>query len=497
MTEKQKAQTNDVSTSRKRSPIVVVLGHVDHGKSSLLQYVRQTEMLRKEAGGITQATGAYEIEHNKERITFIDTPGHAAFSKMRSRGAHVADLAILVVAADDGVKPQTKESIQTLCETKTPFVVAINKIDKNNADVERVKRELTESGVLLEGMGGDVSFELISAKTGEGVNKLLDLVLLVSEFIDLTYNTNTPASGVVIEAKLDKSRGNEVTAIVKNGVLKKGGKIFTRTAQGKIKALQNFLREGVEELRPSSPALILGFGELPAVGEEFVIDETSTINFESLTPSSKEHRDTKPQMISSKSDVENLLIILKADTAGSLEAVSQVLRALQIEGVGIRIFSEGIGIVTDSDVKDANVAGAVVVGFNTRAHKSAEILAQNQGVKIVTSNIIYDLVKKVEEELRYIKTPPPLGTLEVLKLFSAKGSKQLIGGRVLGGEFRNKTHADVIRGDSKIGEGKILSLKIQKQDVSLVEMGKECGVVIESSTTVEVGDKIVIAAPTR
>ena len=471
-----------------RSPIVVVLGHVDHGKTSLLDYIRKTNVTAKEAGGITQATGAYEIEHKGKRITFIDTPGHEAFGKMRSRGAKVADLAILVVAADDSVKPQTKESIQILKQAQVPFVVAINKIDKNSADPERVKKDLAQNEVLLEGYGGDVSFELISAKTGEGIDKLLDFVLLAAEFVDLTYDPKAFAGGIIVEAKLDKFRGNEVTVVVKNGTLKKGDAIFTATAKGKIKALQNFLRENVNELIPSAPALILGFETLPAVGEEFLVGERPKVLDQQPKTQNKEQ---------GKPDVQSLVIVLKADTGGSLEAASQILGALNVEGVGVRIFSEGVGNISDGDIKDADAAGATIIGFNVKADRAAETLAQNQNIKIITSNIVYELVQKLQDELKRIKTPPPIGIFEVVKIFNQKGSEQLIGGKVLEGEMRNKFHVDIVRAEVVLGGGRIKSLKMGKQDASRVEAGRECGVMLESGTVVEVGDRIVIPPPTK
>ncbi len=473
-----------------RPPIVVVLGHVDHGKSSLLQYIRKTEMLKKEAGGITQATGAYEVLHKSKLITFLDTPGHEAFGKMRSRGANVADLAILVVAADDGVKPQTKESIQILKQSNTPFVVAINKIDKNNADIEKVKKDLAQNEVLLEGYGGDVSFELISAKTGEGVDKLLDLLLLASEFIDLPFDIKKPASGVIIEAKLDKFRGNEVTVIIKNGTLHKGEEIFTATAKGKIKALQNFLRESADELIPSSPALILGFEDLPQVGEEFSTDEKAI----SVPVSEIKEKNNRAK---SADGVEELTIILKADSSGSLEAASQIIGALSEDEVGIKIWGQGVGNITDSDVKDASASGATIIGFNATADKAVEVLAQNQKVKIIASNIVYDLIEKLKVELIRIKIPPPQGIFEVLKIFNQKNNEQLVGGKVTEGEFKNKSYLDIKRGEAILGHGRVKSLRSGKQDASRIEAGKECGIFLDSPVVIEVGDIIIIPPPSK
>lgn len=483
-------QNSILDGAKLRSPIVVVLGHVDHGKSSLLQYIRKTEMLKKEAGGITQATGAYEVLHKDKLITFLDTPGHEAFGKMRSRGANVADLAILVVAADDGVKPQTKESIQILKQSNTPFVVAINKIDKNNADIEKVKQDLAQNEVLLEGYGGDISFELISAKTGEGVDKLLDLLLFAAEFLDLSYDATKSATGLVIEAKLDKFRGNEVTLIIKDGTLRKGEEIFTATAKGKIKALQNFLRENAEELQPSSPAVILGFEILPQVGEVFSTD-SSAVNSVNVESKEKNNRGK------TEKGVEELVIILKADSAGSLEAAAQIIGALSEDEVGIRIWGEGVGNITDRDVKDASTAGATIIGFNTTADKAVEVLAQNQNVKMIISKIVYDLIEKIKVELIRIKIPPPQGILEVLKVFNQKNNEQLVGGKVLEGELKNKSYLDICRGEVVLGHGRIKSIRVGKQDASRVEVGKECGVFLESPVAVEVGDMIIVPPPSK
>ncbi len=532
----QTKENPSISKGEIRSPIVVVMGHVDHGKTSLLDYIRKTNVTAKEAGGITQATGAYEIIHvphesrtnaditqnNAEvgkniqrdsasilresakgdsaatgrRITFIDTPGHEAFSKMRSRGAKVADLAILVVAADDGVKPQTKESILTLKEAKTPFVVAINKIDKNNADIEKVKSDLAQNEVLLEGYGGDVSFQLISAKTGEGVSDLLDLILLASEFQDLEFNSDAPGRGFVIEAKLDKRRGNEVSVIIRDGVLKMGDLVYTSTARGKVKALQNFLRENVDKLSPSSPAVILGFESLPVIGEEFVVGDAPERTADEQTKAENQKNGTRGAK-EKTAGILSLTLILKADTAGSLEALSPILRALKDEGVDIDVFSEKVGVISDGDVKEAISANAVIIGFNVKPEKAAESLAQNNGIKIITSNIIYDLIKKVQAELTNIKTPKPLGILEVLAIFNQKTREQLIGGKVLEGELKNKSYCDVLRAEAVIGTGRIMSLKMQKQDASRVEAGKECGVMFDSAVVIQVGDKIVIPPPNK
>ena len=477
---------------KERSPIVVIMGHVDHGKTSLLDYIRKTNVIAKEAGGITQSIGAYEITHPStssgqvKHITFIDTPGHEAFSKMRSRGATVADLAILVVAADDSVKPQTKEAIQILKDSGTTFIVAINKIDKNNSDPERVKNDLLQNEVLLEGYGGNISYALISAKNGEGVPELLDLILLAAEVEDLKYDPEAVPTGIVIEAKLDRERGNEVMVVLKNGVLKQGEEIFTETAKGKIKVLENFLGEEVKEIVPSSPALIIGFEDLPAVGEEFQMgahpeshasDERKMIGRTPIKKQNKEKRLT-------------LRLILKANVAGSLEAVSDAIKKLSQDEVIIEIMDEAVGDITDGDVKLSIANGAVIFGFGTRVKKPALVLAEANGVRIYTADIIYELLKFVDEEINNLKSPKPTGILEVLAVFNQKSSKQLIGGRVTDGILRKGLHT-VERAGEAIGQGRIVSLEQGKKEVTQVETGKECGMFFDSPIKIEVGDKIL------
>ncbi len=494
MTNNQQLKTKN---SLPRPPIVVVMGHVDHGKTTLLDYIRKTTVAIKEAGGITQSIGAYEITHTPisinqpnqhesapaegRKITFIDTPGHEAFSKMRARGAKVADLAILVVAADDGVKPQTNEVIQVLKQTETPFVVAINKIDKNNADPEKVKQELMQAGVLLEGFGGNVSWQAISAKTGEGVNELLDLLLLTAEVENLTYNPEAKCSGVVIEAKMDSRRGLTAIAIVRNGILKVGDEITTQSAVGKIKILENFLGERVEELFPSSPALILGFESLPQIGEEFWSGEVNLAEIKpipagavaAITPISQP---VVPSVVS---------LIVKADVSGSLEAVTGIIKTIP----GVEVLSESVGDITDGDVKAASSNGASIVGFNVRITKPAENLAKAQNVLIITSEVIYELVKILQDKAESLKKPIQ-SEIEILKVFSHKGKRQLIGGRVNSGKIKNKSELKIIRGDNEVGQGRVTNLQSQKQDAREVNLGEECGILFESETTVEVGDKL-------
>lgn len=476
-----------------RPPVVVVMGHVDHGKTTLLDTIRKTNVAAREEGGITQSIGAYEITHTpkgsaeKKRITFIDTPGHEAFSRMRERGAHVADLAIVVIAADDGVKPQTKEVLQILKESATPFVVALNKIDKNNADPERVKQELAAQGVLLEGYGGDVSWQGISAKTGEGVGELLDLVLLAADVQGLTYDPGAMVQGMVIEAKLDRRRGNEVSVIVQDGTLRAGDEIVAGTAAGKVKVLENFRGERVKELAPSSPALIIGFEKLPQAGDALMAGQVILAEVEVKAREGQ----GLPRSPNGSPAMTRLPLILKADFAGTLEALSELIKNLPPRDIVPDVIAEGVGDVGDNDVQLAIATGASIIGFRVKIGTGAGRLAEAHGIRIVTSNVIYELIKTVEEALVKGAAPVLCGELEVLALFSKKGNKQIIGGRVAQGTLKNRVQAEIIRKESVLGRGKILNLQVQKQDVNEVEEGKECGLMIESGVTIQVGDHLV------
>ncbi len=481
--------SDENSKNLKRPPVVVVVGHVDHGKTSLLDYIRKTNVVAKEAGGITQSVGAYEIDHNGQRITFIDTPGHEAFSKMRARGAHVADVGVLVVAGDEGVKPQTKEALKALQVSKTPFVVAITKMDKPNADVEKVKNDLTANNIFLEGYGGNVSYQGVSSKTGEGINELLDLILLASEVEDLSYNPENLAHGAVLEAKMDNRRGNTVTVILKDGKLKKGDLIVTASASGKAKILENFLGKQAAELLPSSPAVILGFEDLPQVGEEFTAGKLTEAELKKVTKivSRKlESSNTKNK------ETQTTRVILKADVAGSLEALHDLLRKIPIkENQTLDIISQSVGEITDGDVKDAVATGAMILGFRSYPNKAAENLARAQNIIIVTDEIIYKLAEGIEKAFLEMGRSKFSGELEILAIFSGKGKIQTIGGRVNRGQIRAKSWLEIQRAEEMIGKGKILNLQQKKNDANAVSEGNECGLIFESDVKIQVGDKLL------
>ncbi len=472
--------------AKSRQPIVVVMGHVDHGKTTLLDYIRKTALATREAGGITQAIGAYEAEHNDRKITFIDTPGHEAFSKMRARGASAADMAVLVVAAEEGVKPQTKEVIKTLEETKTPFVVAINKIDKPGVDIEKTKNDLMAAGVYLEGYGGQVSYEPISAKTGENVDKLLDLILLAADMAELGADASKPGTGYVLETRLNKNRGLEVSIISKDGIFSRGDDVATSTAKGKIKMLENFLGKPVESVLPGVPALIVGFEESPVVGEEIFSGAEADENYKK-TAGAK--RDLSP---TTKDGEISIPLILKASDAGSLEALSEIVRAMPLPKP-VKIVDESVGEIGESDIKMAISSGADIVAFKTKLDRAAKNLTEARDVKIMSSDIIYELIKAIEDSARHLAEGKLIGELDVLAVFNqTKLEKQVVGGRVVSGIFKNKGPFEITRGGEKVGLGKITNLQSQKKDIISLPDGQEGGLMVGSDVAIQKGDHLLI-----
>jgi translation initiation factor IF-2 len=488
-------EAKKIPAGKQRPPIVVVMGHVDHGKTTLLDHIRKANVALREAGGITQAVGAYEIVHHDRKITFIDTPGHEAFSAMRSRGAQAADLAILVVAADEGVKPQTKEAIKILEETKTPFVVAINKTDKTGGSIEKAKNDLMAANVFLEGYGGSVSYQGISAKTGEGVDALLDLVLLAADMEELFYDPALPASGYILEARRGSQRGLEASVIVKNGTLRRGDLIRTPSASGKVKILEDFLGKSAESLEPSAPAVIVGFEALPAVGEEFSVGESAGSAVAPVLRGEKKAW----KLGAGAANGKELNLILKASDGGSLEALSAVLRQIgEKDEKGILVLDEAVGDITDSDVRNALANDATIIGFKNRAEKGAQNLAEAQGVTVITSKIVYELADAVTEFLLGKRNPQAMGKLEVLAVFNQeKLEKQLVGGRVTEGVIRGKAAFEIFRLSENgvlepVSAGKIVSLREKKSEIAQAEKGKEIGVLAASGAAINVGDVLVV-----
>lgn len=475
-----------------RPPIVVVMGHIDHGKSTLLDFIRQTKIVEAEAGGITQHLGAYEVEVKGKKITFLDTPGHEAFTSIRERGATIADLAILVVSAEEGVKPQTLEALAAITAAHKPYLVAINKIDRPNANIERTKQNLAEHNILVESYGGKIPSVNISAKTGAGIDELLDLILLIAELEDLSANPHQPAEGYILEANLDPRVGVTATLIPKNGTLKRGDYVVSGSSLAKIKKLENYLGLVVESAPPSSPVKLYGFTAIPPVGS----------NFRSY-PDKKE-AEAALQTPAPTATIEApatgeekflLPIVIKADVAGSLEALKKELTKLITPLGGWKIISEGLGAISENDVKLATGSNrSLVVGFNVKAEKAASDLAERLGITIETNNIIYRLSEWLEQKLEELR---PKATVEVtagearlLKLFSRTRDKQVVGGQVLNGEIRRGREVKILRRGVEIGRGRITDLEQAKEKTNTVPAGEQFGAVIESKLTLASGDTI-------
>jgi translation initiation factor IF-2 len=484
-----------------RPPVVVVMGHIDHGKTTLLDFIRKANVAAGESGSITQHIGAYEIEFEGRRITFLDTPGHESFSKMRSRGARVADVAVLVVAADDGVKPQTLEALKAITEAGIPYIVAINKIDKPEANSDRVKQELAEKGVLLEGWGGSVPVALTSGKEGKGVPELLELLFLVTDLENLTADSAVPAKGVVIETQLDTRRGNTATLLIKDGTLKKGDWIVSGITMASVKILEDFQGKTIQQATFSSPVRVLGFAELPVVGEAFIA-------FPDRKQAEGEVAEHKRggaistlgtgELLIEKQDGKFILpIIVKADVAGTREAIETELAKLEFPEIGLKILRSGVGDITDEDIKLASSQkGAVVIGFKVKAPASTVALAERFGETVKTFQIIYEIVDWLRMEMEQ-RIPPEVkrtdqGKLRILKVFKQLKDRQVFGGKVLSGVVLKGAKFDLIRRAEKVGAGKIVNLQQNKDDVTEVRTGFECGISADLGAVPEEGDIIEV-----
>lgn len=460
-----------------RPPIVVILGHVDHGKTSILDRIRSSKIADKEAGGITQHIGAYQIEHEGKKITFLDTPGHEAFTAIRSRGAKVADIAILVVAADEGVKPQTKEAIRIINETATPFIVAINKIDKEGANPARVHQELAEQQVFVEGYGGQVPVIELSAKTGQGINELLEMILLVAELEAVTTEHSGLAEGIIIDSRKDSRRGILATAIIQKGILHVGDYIAAGSAFGRIKALENFLGKSITSAQPSEPCIILGWETMPYLGQTVQamatrdLAEKAAIAAQTLGTTLFAHEALKDKKVAN--------LTIKADVNSSLEAIDHVLRTITSEEVDYKVVSYGIGAISISDVQNAQAIQGSVIGFNVAIEDSARQLAEREHIIIKSFNIIYELVETVRSIMSELLEPEikrnDLGKLKVLALFKSDGKSQIVGCRVTQGKALRGSLIDVFRSGVLILQGKLGQLQHNKADVAEVSEGMELG----------------------
>lgn len=479
-------------TLEERPPIVTILGHVDHGKTTLLDTIRKANVVASEAGGITQKISAYQVKKHGKLITFIDTPGHEAFSAMRHRGFSIADIAILVVAADDGVRPQTKEVIAFLKERKLPVIVAINKIDKPDANPERVKQELAEHGILFEGWGGDVMSAEISAKQGTGVDKLLDSILLLSEVENFRADAKRDGLAVVLESNLDPQKGPVAVVLDRTGTIKVGQDIVAGVATGRIRRLEDFAGREIKQVTPSMPAIVYGFESVPQVNDVLQVANGKI----SARLRSRENSGGIKRITSDKEDgVKRLAIIIKADVQGSLEAIEQILLSIEHPEVAIEEISSGVGAITESDVKSAEAANALIIGFNVTPTAVAKRLAENKKVTIETYAIIYKLVEDVKNRLAAMLPPEivrtDFGRLSVLAIFKTGKHDQIVGGRVTEGKIVRGTMLEVKRDDEIVATGKMGNLQQNKQNADEVTQSNECGLVFESPVRIQVGDTLV------
>ena len=482
-----------------RPPVVVVLGHVDHGKSSILEAIKDLKITEKESGGITQHIGAYEIEHNNKKITFIDTPGHEAFSAMRSRGAKVADIAILVVAAEEGIKPQTKEAILHIKKAGIPVIVAINKIDKPGADPERVKRELSQADVSVESMGGDVPSVETSAKTGEGIEGILELVLLVSEMEGFKGNFSKPGEGVVIESYLDKKRGATCTLLLRDGILKEGDIVGSRSALGKVKILENFQGDRIEKATPSMPVVVIGFERVPRVGEKFEV--YPDIESAQKYIEKKERKTEGGEVFFVEEGKKVLNLILKADVWGSLEAIEEILKSIPQEKVILRVLEKGVGEINEKDVKLARSSKARIIGFRVKPDPIAVKLSEREDIKIMTFDVIYELAQQIRQLMEKAvvseRVRIDLGKVKVLLIFRTAKNRQIVGGKVTEGEVKKGTSVEVFRGQDFLGKGRLINLQKNKKDAEKAAKGEECGLLYEGEVKIEEGDILQVYTEER
>lgn len=475
-----------------RPPIVTILGHVDHGKTTLLDTIRKASVAAGEAGGITQHISAYQVKKHKQLITFVDTPGHEAFSAMRKRGLSIADIAILVVAADDGVRPQTKEVIEYLKEHKLPVIVAINKIDKPDARPERVKQELAEHGILFEEWGGDVMCTEISAKSNINIDKLLDNILLLAEVEDFRADNKRDGYAIVLESNLDPQKGPVATALVRTGTLKVGQDVVAGSAFGRIRRIEDFTGKSIEKADPSVPATIYGFNAPPQVNDIVQVVTGKGI-VRALSKESGIKKMTKIQ--EDDAEKKKLAFILKADVQGSLEAIEQILSSIESDEVTLDLISSGVGAITESDIRIAESAHALVIGFNSEPTSVAKRMAEGSGIKIETFNIIYKLVEAVKEKLTDMLAPEIVrtdyGRLSVLAVFKTGKRDMIVGGRVSEGKMVRKSLLEIKRGDEIIGQGTMQNLQRNKENADEVGQGNECGVVFEGNVKIAVGDTLI------
>lgn len=481
-----------------RPPIVAVMGHIDHGKSSLLDYIRKSNVTAGEAGGITQHVSAYEATHEhegKERsITFLDTPGHEAFRALRARGAVAADIAILVIAAEEGVKPQTLEAFEAATEAGTPIVVAFTKIDKPGADIERAKYSAIEHGIYLEGLGGSIPFAGVSSKSGEGVPELLDLVLLTADLAELTADPDAAAEGFILESSQDPKRGLSATLIIKEGTLKTGQFVVAGNAIAPIRFIEDFKNARITEAKPSQPVRISGWSALPPAGTPFNT-ANSKKDAEKFTETQTQGGSQSYALTETSEDGVELPLILKADVTGSLEAIKHELRKISHERVGIRIVAEGIGAVSEGDVKSALASSAHIIAFNVGTDSTARDLADRTDVFIDSFTIIYELFERVQklvdERAPQITVEEVLGEAKVLKAFSVAGNKHVLGAKWMSGTLSVGDLVKIDRRSLALGTGKLTNLQVARSNVKEIHVEGEFGLQVETKSDIAGGDTLI------
>ena len=497
-------EQDDEKDLKERPPVVVVMGHVDHGKTSLLDSIRHSSVTSNEAGGITQHIGAYTVQIAGKPITFLDTPGHEAFTAMRMRGAQITDIAVLVVAADDGVMPQTVEAINHAKAAGVDIIVAINKMDKPSANPDRVKQELTEYGLLAEDWGGETICVPVSAVNKQGIDQLLEMITLVAEMKELKANPNKKARGAIVEAQLDKGRGSVATVLVQSGTLHVGDPVVAGSAYGKIRAMTDDKGRRVKKAGPSTPVEVLGLSEVPTAGDTFYVAENEKQArqvAESVIAKNRENliKDT-PQKVSlddlftqiQSGNVKDLNVVVKADVQGSVEAVRQSLERLSNEEVRIRIIHGGVGTITESDVMLASASNAIIIGFNVRPEPAAKLFADEENVDVRLYRVIYNAIEDITAAMKGMLDPvyeeKVLGHAEIRQLFKASGVGSIAGSYVLDGKFERNCQARITRDGIVIFEGELESLKRFKDDVKEVAAGYECGLVFKKFNDIKVGD---------
>ena len=487
-----------------RPPVVTIMGHVDHGKTSLLDYIRNTHVVSKEAGGITQAIGAYQVEINGNKITFIDTPGHAAFTEMRARGAKITDIVVIIVAADDGVMPQTKEAIDHAKSAKVPIIVAINKIDKTTANVDKIMSEMSEYGLTPEEWGGDTIFVKLSAHTGENVDLLLENIIALAEMEELKANPKRYAVGTVIESKLDKNKGVTASLLINNGTLRLGDPIVVGSTFGKVRTLKDCNGKDLTSAEPSMPVEITGLNEVPVAGDKFMAfesEKTARSVAEKRSVLEKEKKFTKKAVSLEdlferiESGHKEINVVLKTDVKGSEEAVKNALEKINVEGVKVTVIRSGVGTITESDVVLASASNAIIIGFNVVPSSKTKEAAKNYNVDIRLYNIIYKLVEEIESAMKGMLDPEyeevTIGEAEIRQIFKFSKVGNIAGVHVTSGVVKNNSECKLIRDGVIITTTKIKSLQREKDQVKEVKSGFDCGITLENYTDIKVGDTIL------